>query len=669
MSGRVHLPKMEPPVEPPEQVRARAMQRVNLIGAALLMLLLGTGARGVQLSMSPSDRTLRAASVQRWNEVQVSARRGEILDRNGRRLATSVATPNIIVDPLRVAPEEVAELSRQVAEILEINPSEIAEKMRRDTRYAKLASRVHPATAAKIEALDHPALWSERNARRFYPEESLAAQLVGFVDGAGAGREGMESTLDTWLRGENLVLQRRRDRRGLAVDDPASWSRDVNVGMNVHTTIDRTIQRIAESALEKIVETSAPISASALVIDVKTGDILALANVPTFNPNNLATEAAPRKNHVIQDAIEPGSVLKPFTVAAAVEDGMVQSDTLIDCEGGSYFIGRTRIKDDHPHGTITISDVIKYSSNIGSAKLALRMGGERFIQYMKDFGFGQRTGVALPGERSGVLRKPETIRPIELATTAFGQGMTATGLQLALATGTIANGGVRMKPRLVTRIEDQYGVPEYLQKPTVAARVVSAETAHSVAAMMQTVTDDGGTARRARVPGYLVAGKTGTAEKVKDGVYSDARIGSFVGFIPADDPVLAIVVSVDEPTKGSRYGGIVAAPAFAEIAGLTLRYLGVQPNPELLGTPPASQDDEPEDGTEEIDGDDALALDWEGDGWLLPELEGHTLREAMVALQGAGLDVRLSGSGTVVAMEPASGTRVREGSVVHLTLE
>jgi cell division protein FtsI (penicillin-binding protein 3) len=488
--------------------------------------------------------------------------------------------------------------------------------------------------------------------------------LVGFVDGSGTGREGMEATLDTWLRGESLVLQRRRDRHGMSVDDPVSWSRDVNQGMDVHVALDRSIQRIAERALEGVVERSAPLAATAVVVDVKTGDLLAMANVPTFNPNNLGSDAASRRNHVVQDAIEPGSVLKPFTAAAAVQEGLVTGATPIDCENGAFYIGRTRIRDDHPHGLVTVAEVIKYSSNIGSAKLALQVGAKRFLTYMRDFGFGQRSGVALPGERAGVLRSAEKIRPIELATTSYGQGMTTTPLQLAMATATLANGGVRMKPRLIKRIEDAHGVPEYRQNPAVAKRVVSEETAAEVTAMMVMVTEAGGTATRAQVPGYLVAGKTGTAEKVKNGVYTSARIGSFVGFVPADDPVLAIVVSVDEPSKGSRYGGIVAAPAFAEIAALSLRHLGIAPNPELL------------DPMEEVS-DDALAvaevedlsLSWSDDAWTLPDLTGRTMREVMVGLHTSGLNLHVDGSGTSVSQTPAAGTQVSPGTVIQVTFE
>lgn len=648
--------------EPTELVMARARGRLWFGGYVLLGLLGLTGVRGMQLCIDPAEKTLSAASQQRWGSVRLASRRGAILDRNGRRLAASVATPNVVVDPKRVKPEEVDILAEQVADILEIDADEVAAKMRRSSRYARLAARVHPSLAARIDDLRHPALWSERGARRYYPEEELAAQVLGFVDGGGTGRAGLERYLDDQLRGGSLLVQQRRDRRGLAVD--RLRARDDNMGMDVHTTLDRSIQRMAERALEGVIERSDPVAASIVVMEVDSGDVLAMANVPTFNPNAVGKDPSLRRNHAVQDAIEPGSVLKPFTVAAAVEEGLVTTRTSIDCEGGVYAIGRVRIHDDHPHRIVSVGEVIKYSSNIGSAKLALRLGAERFLGYMKRFGFGRRTGVQVPGERSGMMRSFDRIKPIELATTSYGQGMTATVMQVAAATATLANGGVRMRPRLVKRVEDLHGVPEYIQTPTVESRVVSEETAKQVARAMVTVTERGGTGLRARVPGYEVAGKTGTAEKVVDGRYSGtARIGSFMGFVPADDPVLAIVVTVDEPRKGSRYGGTVAGPAFSQLAGEALRYLNVPPDPALL----PSDDTSDEDAVASVE-PEPLRMAWNGDAWTLPAFEGLSMRQVLRGVQGTGLSVELSGSGTVFEQSPPAGARLAPGETVTLTL-
>lgn len=660
---RIQLPPLEPAIEPADRVRARAARRLQGVAVLLGVLLCAVGLRGAALCLYPSARTLQAAAAQRWDQVTLRARRGDVLDRTGRRLATSVATPNVVVDPMRVDPEEVDDLAARVAAIVGEPVQDVVDRMRRTSRYQRVASRVHPAAARAVEALDHPALWVERDPRRYYPEESLAAQVIGFVDAAGSGREGLEASLDHWLRGESVLLQRRRDRRGMNVDDPTGAD-EVNEGMDVHLTIDRTIQRIAERALDDIVARSAPLSASAVVIDVRTGDVLALANVPTFNPNDLAPDPAPRKNHVVQDAIEPGSVMKPFTVASAVEEGLVDETTLVDCEGGSWSVGRTRIHDDHPHGLVTVADVLKYSSNIGSVKLAFELGPEKFLATLRAFGFGERTGIQLPGERLGVLRGPAKIRQIELATTAFGQGVTATPLQLGLALGALGNGGVRMRPRLVSRVDDIHGVPEFVQPPTPVGRVVSVDTARRVVAMMEGVTEDGGTAVRARVPGYRVAGKTGTAQKVHDGRYGAGRIGSFVGLVPVEDPVLAIVVVVDDPTIGSRYGGTVAAPAFSNIASASLRHLGVPPDPALLE--PAAE--LPLVQQPSLEKSPSLRLSWDGAGWRLPDLTGRSLRDVVASLEPAGLGLSLVGSGAVVSQRPLAGQSAAPGSEISLVL-
>jgi cell division protein FtsI (penicillin-binding protein 3) len=664
------LPPIEPAVAPLPVLRANADFRVRMVSSLLVLMLLAVAVRGAGLCLFPSERTLRSAAVQRWDQITMRARRGEVYDRTGRRLATSVATPNIIVDPLRVPSDHREELAATLARMLQLPREEILEKLSRQSQYQRLAMQVHPRLAAEIEALDEPAVWVEREPRRYYPEEALASQVLGFVDAAGAGREGIEASLDQWLRGGSVLLQRRRDRHGMNVDDPTG-NQDLSAGLNVSLTIDRTLQRMAERALAGVMERTVPDAAWVVIVDVKTGDILAMANAPTFNPNLLSEDPVPRKNHVIQDAIEPGSVFKPFTVAAAVEEGLVHWDSKIDCEGGGYSIGRARIKDDHPHGVITIRELLKYSSNIGSAKLALRIGGEKFLPYFQRFGFGSRTGIQLPGERTGVLRKAGDIKPIELATTAYGQGVTATPLQLAMAVAALGNGGMRMTPRLVTRIEDLHGVAEYIRPPTVAERVVSEATADEVVEMMVSVTEPGGTATRAAIPGYLVAGKTGTAQKAENGRYGDGRIGSFIGLVPADDPRLAIVISVDDPSVGSRYGGIVAAPAFAEVAGAALRHLGVPPNPELLAlqTKPVAASSAPAEPTEpEVVEPGPLVLSWTGDAWTVPDLSGRSLRDLAASIGPAGLALRAEGSGVVVDQTPAPGTPVAPGSEVHVVL-
>jgi cell division protein FtsI (penicillin-binding protein 3) len=634
-------------------------------------VLVAMGARASWLCVSPAEKTIELGSQQRWEQMTLQARRGSIFDRHGKRLVSSVDTPTVAVDPERVHPDEVMALSRKVARLLGVSVEEVAEKMRRrPSRYAKLAARVHPKVALDILDLDHDALFVESDQKRYYPEGSLGAHLLGHVDLHGTGQSGIEASLDPWLRGDAVLLQRRRDRKGLDVQRMREVDRTSPAGKDVYLTLDRRIQRITERALAGVVERHQPVATMAVVVDVKTGDLLALANTPTFNPNAIPSDPELMKNRIVLDAIEPGSVFKPFVAAAAIEEGKVRVDSKIDCEGGRWAVGRSRIGDDHPHGVITVGEVIKYSSNIGSAKMAFMLGATTYLDYMRNFGFGERTGLPFPGERRGRLRSADNIKPIELATTSYGQGATATALQLTYATATIANGGVRMRPRLVTRVVDEDGVPSFVQEPEPLGQVISAQTARDMTEAMVTVTETGGTATRARVPGYRVAGKTGTAWKVEGGHYTDARISSFIGFVPADDPKLAIVIVVDDAQIGSRYGGIAAAPAFADIAREALPYLSIPPDPALLALEkkaPANDSKKPE--TEDIP-QPLPSIDFVDDGsWVVPDLSGATVREALSLLEGTGLSVRVHGSGRLAAMEPPAGTPLPPGADLRLTFQ
>jgi cell division protein FtsI (penicillin-binding protein 3) len=612
--------------------------------------------------VAPYSGVVDANDVQRWSRATVRAPRGDILARDGRALATTVMSPSLIVDPARVEPGERDALAARLAALVGRDPASVLTQLEGGGRYARIAAHVHPAVAEEAERLRHPAVWVERERKRYYPEQDLAGQVLGFVDAGGVGRAGLELALDDALDGGTIVMSRRRDRNGVVLDRP-EIDVDASAGRDVHTTLDRTVQHAVERALDHVVVAHAPKAATAIVVDVHTGDVLALANVPALNPNRVEADATPQRNRSIQDHFEPGSVLKPFTMAAALESGLITEESMIDCEGGLWMIGRSRVRDDHPKGTISATEVLKYSSNIGSAKLAIELGPERFIGFLDAFGFGERTGIPLPGEIGGTVRRPARIKTIELATTAFGQGMTVSALQLAMATSAVANGGFLMEPRLVTEIVDQDGIPEARFEPIRVRRVISEETAAAVTRMMMTVTEPGGTGTRARVPGYLVAGKTGTAQKASAGGYGDGRIGSFIGFAPADDPAVAIVVMVDEPSIGSKYGGIVAAPAFSEIAAATLHHLGIEPDPALLGATPVAApvlDDEPTL--------DPVAAVWAGDGWTLPDLTGRALRDVLVGLEGTGVAFALEGSGRVVSQTPPPGSRVAAGDSVAIVL-
>jgi len=445
-------------------------------------------------------------------------------------------------------------------------------------------------------------------------------------------------------------------------------------------TIDRYIQQITEEALDRIVEKSKPLSTTAIVMDVRTGEILALANRPTINLNKTSRDTALLQNYAVSYAYEPGSVIKPFIMAEALEQGIVGPTSTMDCEGGRWKLGRSTINDDHAHDVVTVTEVIKFSSNICSAKLGIKLGGERVMSGLRRFGFASRTGVTLPSEAPGGLRSAKTVKPIELATTTYGQGMTSNLIQLAAAASTIANHGTRMQPYLVSEIRDRRGNAKMVRTPQKAEQVVSPEVADIVLAMMETVLEPKGTGTRARIPSYTAAGKTGTAQKVEDGRYSPtARVATFMGVAPAKDPRIAIVVLTDTPTEGSRYGGTVSGPAFSYIGERALRYLGVAPDRiedeedkyvEPMGFGDDDKSDTDDEEEEEVIPTLAPVLVRAGDGgFVLPDLSGLSMRDALVTLDGAGLELAVAGSGTVFDQLPPAGGIVHFGDRVEVKFQ
>ena len=657
------------PAEEPEVVLERAYWRLAGLRAAVLLALFVMALRAGLLMLVPDERLQAKAAVQFRESVTVQGVRGEVLARDGAVLATTVDMPSLHADPSRIQPEDIDRLATELSGLLGTSRVRIEAKLRMSERQdVTLAPRISPDLLPAVRALaPRVVLWSRDVPTRYYPGRSLAAQVLGVVSRSGRGLEGLERSLDRHLRGDTFAFMQQRDRKGRAISTSTGVRQLAAPGDTVVLTLDRGIQRAAEEALDGIVEKSEPESAMAIVMDVETGAVLAMANRPTTNPNDPMRQSAAFRNHAVTDAVEPGSVLKPFIVAMALEDGEYRATTPVDCENGFWRVGRIPIRDDHPHRRVSVEEVIKYSSNIGTAKMALHLGADRVIGGLKDFGFASRTGVGLPGEARGFLRAPDTVKRIELATTSYGQGMTATAMQLAAALAALGNGGERMQPWIVSEIRDRVGEVQMRNRPRSLGRVVSEETAAVVVGMMESVLEDGGTGTLARVPGYSAAGKTGTAQKVVDGAYSPtARIASFFGLVPAESPKLAIVVMVDTPTEGSRYGGLVAGPAFSEIARRSMRYLGV-PEDRPLDRPAAVSVSET--------GDDSVAtlapeLIWADDSGLrMPDLAGLSMRDALVAIDGAGLELALLGSGHVLTQDPAAGKVIHPGDRLELKFQ
>lgn len=666
-------------------VRARATARVVFVGAMTTLGFSLLLAKAASLMLLPDDRLENQASGQFEAAIVEHGRRGDILDRNGEVLATTVDLRELHVDPLQLTDDGAWRLARVLGPSLGEDADDIARRLldhhRRDVRLAKglTPSQIHALRdQVKDDTELRLSLFSRPDRRRFYPGRSDGASLLGVVGHNGVGMAGIERAEDERLRGRTVRFVQFQDRKGRNINLD---ERVAPPGDDVTLTIDRRIQRVTEEALQKAMVNTGASGAYGIVVDVRSGEILAMANVPGLNPNDQAgLDVGLLQNRPVMDAIEPGSVFKPFIAAAALEDGVITPTTVLYCERGAWTFSRKTIRDEHAIGDATIADVIKHSSNICAAKLALALGPERALGALSGFGFGRSTGLALPGETRGLLRDPKTIKPIELATTGYGYGASASAVQIAAGVATLGNGGVRMVPHLVKEVRDRHGEIVVHNAPTVDRRVVSEQVADMVVAMMVGVTEKGGTGTKAAVPGYRVAGKTGTAKKLVDGVYSATeRVGSFVGLVPADDPVLAIAISVDAPTIGPRFGGWTAGPAFHEIAQDSLRVLGVTPDPVLLAEdlashPLAAAAAARAAAAHAASVDEALAqvapeLQWTADGRLrIPDLAGLSLRDALVTLQGAGLAVAVRGSGRVATQLPEAGTPLVPGAQVEVVL-
>jgi cell division protein FtsI (penicillin-binding protein 3) len=497
--------------------------------------------------------------------IDVVATRGRIVDRNDEPLA--VSTP---VESVAASPADVEATSKQLARLaylLGMKRSELERRLADTPReFVYLKRQLAPEDAARVVALGVPGVFLQREYRRYYPAGEVSAQLVGFTNVDDRGQEAVELAFERALAGQPGSRRVIKDRLGQIVEDVESI-RTPRDGATLMLSIDARLQYLAFRELKSAVAAHRAKAGSIVVLDVATGEVLAMANVPSFNPNNRG-KLDPRRtrNRAVTDLFEPGSTLKPFTVAAALEAGAVKPESVIQTAPGQLAIGNRVIHDAHPQGALTVGQVIQKSSNIGTAKMALGMDAEQLWALFNAVGFGTPPHSGFPGEVSGKLRAAKTWRPIEQATMSYGHGISVSLLQLARAYLIFATDG-ELKP--LTLVKQQL--------PTESQRVISAKTAHQVRRMLEMVVQPGGTATRARIAGYRVAGKTGTTNKLEAGSYAaDRYIASFVGFAPASRPRLIVAVMIDEPSPGEHFGGVVAAPVFARVMAGGLRLLAVE---------------------------------------------------------------------------------------------
>ncbi|MBU1237545.1 MAG: penicillin-binding protein 2 [Gammaproteobacteria bacterium] len=533
---------------------------VVLILLASFVVLAG---RSFHLQVLETDFLQKKGEDRYERVLEISATRGRILDRYGDVLAISTPVKAIwaIPEDARLSPAQ----SRQLAKLLEMNVREINRKLASEKDFVFLKRQIPPDVADKIAALGLPGIHDQREYRRYYPSGDATAHVLGFTGVDDTGQEGVELAMNDLLNGKPGSRRVIKDRRGEIVEDVESIHAPQE-GRDVTLALDAKIQYLAYSQLRKAVFEHKAKAGGVVVLDVKTGEILALANMPTYNPNNRGRlVGAQLRNRAFTDTFEPGSTFKPFTAALALEKGRFHFNTPIDTSPGRLTIGSATIHDAHKHEVLTLAEVVQKSSNVGVAKVALTFAPKEMWQMFDDLGFGVPLKLGFPGEVGGRLRPAQTWRPIEQATMSYGHGISVTLMQLAHAYLTFARDG-DLIPVSLTRVD----VP-----PVTGTRVYSAPTAHEVRTMLEMAVQPGGTAPRAQVPGYRVAGKTGTARKLDGGRYTEKYVASFIGFAPASDPRLIVAVMVDEPSGKQYYGGEVAAPAFAEIMSGALRALGV----------------------------------------------------------------------------------------------
>ncbi len=651
--------------------------RIALCGVVLLALGGLVLRRGVQLQVHESAQLREWAERNYLKEIELAPRRGRVLDRNGAELASTVDFDSVYCNPRQLP----ADAAPKLAKALGVAQGDVDKIVAQRKYFAWLRRRVTPEQSAAVQALKLPGVGVRREPGRVYPNRELGATVLGHASIDGQGLEGVELAYDKLLRGAGVQVVGLRDSYGRELLVDGMIDSAAAAGHDVVLSVDKYLTYVTEAALAGAVKKHSAKAGVAVVMDPRTGEILALASVPTYDPSD-PKDASARgaRNRAITDEFEPGSTMKTFTFAAALDAGKVRPDEHFDCQMGRMTVGKHTIRDDHPKGILTAAEVFKHSSNVGSVKIARRIGKEALFQALSRFGFGKRTGIGLQGERSGILRPVSRWGEIEFATHAFGQGLTVTPLQLVAGFAAIASGGVYHPPRLVTGVVQPGGQQEE-QPRRGTTRVMSESAARTLLGIMQGVTSEGGTATKAAIDGYPVAGKTGTAQKVVNGRYDpDKYVASFIGIVPADRPRLVIGVMIDEP-QPIHYGGVVAAPVFKEIGEAGLRYLSVRPSvPMALKKPeakPAEEDvaeglgsDLPLEVAQVLhddgDGGEAIAQDDAKEKVSVPNFAGMSIGEAIRAARRAGVEVVPDGSGVAVAQSPAPGPGPR-GSLCRVS--
>ena len=547
-----------------------------IIGGIFTIFFIAIGIKDTYVQVFRGSWLSQKAADQYEISYKSAGKRGTIFDRNLREMAVSIDVESIAAHPKQIESPKI--VARSLSKILRMNRKVLAKKLYPKRKFVWIKRKVTPKEAEAVKKLDISGLDFIPEHKRFYPNKTLAAQLIGFTDIDDHGLEGLEFYYNDILSGSVVEYKVLRDARGrrFEAESPAG---SATSGKNLVLTIDSTIQYIAEKALAESVKAFSAKSGMAVVMDPRTGALLAMAQVPMFNPNALnGYNRKVWRNRIITDPYEPGSTMKIFSAAAAVESGSCSSSSIFYCENGAYRIGNHIIHDSHEHGWLSLQQIIKYSSNIGTVKFSAVTGPKYLFDTLRKFGFGEKTGIDCPGETAGSLSPYQRWTTVDAGTISFGQGISVSALQLITAISAVANKGILMKPYAVQAVTDYHGRLIKSFAPKIVRRVISEKTAGTLTRIMKTVITEGGTGVNAALDGYSVCGKTGTAQKIdENGRYSNEKfIASFVGFAPVAAPKIAVLVVVDEPQK-QHFGSAVAAPAFKTIAQKTLDYMNISP--------------------------------------------------------------------------------------------
>jgi cell division protein FtsI (penicillin-binding protein 3) len=619
--------------------------------------------RLVQLQLFQHDYYVARAEKQQLREVRQDPKRGDIVDRHGKILAYSVDADAVGLDPTEVEDpaRTVAAVCAALGDCTAREQAEFVARLRKDSdaqfMYLRKSRQVSPNQSIDVGRLNLPGVILVGDSRRYYPNKELAAHVLGFVGDDNKGLGGIESSYDPTIRGRGGRVLIQKDARHHRLQTRVEEMPTAGAGLEL--TLDLYLQHIAERELQQGVLEYRAKGGTAIIMDPHTGEILALANYPTFNPNAFgASTPEQRRNRAIQDLYEPGSTFKIVTASAALEEGVISPSDPVDCSPGFIvFPGRKPINDVHRYGVLSFEDVIVKSSNVGAIRVGLRVGADRMGRYVRRYGFGESVTTDFAGENEGIVHKPSSLDDSGLASMSMGYQIGVTPIQMAAATSAVANGGLLVEPHVVRALaRDGVSTPVPRKTPR---RVISPETSTTLTAIMEGVVERG-TAKAAKLERYQVAGKTGTAQKLIDGQYSHTDFNaSFVGFVPSRRPAFTIIVVIDTPRGGAYYGGAVAAPIFKRIADAALQQAGIPPSinpvpPVIVAGDPAPQPMPPASSILRTVTDVAGQT-------LMPDVRGLAARDALRVLGGVGLTVRISGSGVVSSQSPLPGQPVEAG--------